>query len=324
MRRALLLGLLAVALLLTGCLRDPVPLELDDDTVTVHSLLVTGSDSALVMVTRARENPTWDEAPFVGVSGGEVRLIAGEDTTWLIETPELACIQEWRAPSGIGCYRATLPAPIADGGTYGLEIRLPDGTRVRGETTAPAPVTISAPAPDIHVTAHCHHAEYCYGAQRETPPYQVPVAVIPLAWVPPASVAGASVALRAVAVYLDGVEYPGEACQVGYYGGGYYSSSLYGADDGEFEVPNIGCNGAPALAPVRFDSIRVQLDVMGWNATYREYLTSGSWQGVRSEAASHGIAGAFGFFGAMSRATRSVVLVRDPPPAPISSPVGTP
>lgn len=56
---------------------------------------------------------------------------------------------------------------------------------------------------------------------------------------------------------------------------------------------------------------------MGLNETYVEYLTAGGWGGIRAEASSRGIAGAYGVFGAMSRASRTVMLVRDPPPISI-------
>lgn len=216
MHRSLLLGLLVLSLIVTGCVRDPDPLELEFGTLTVHALLVAGSDSALVWVTRSTD-PRLDSdrgPPYEGVRDAEVRVIAGGDTIWLVETPSLPCTvtRGISAEEGVGCYRSSLPASVLSGATYGLDIRLPDGIRATGQTVVPAPVTISAPAPDLRVTVTCPDGEYCYGENMDVPPYTRPVATVPLGWDLPPSVAGAHLALRPLAVYRDDVVYPGEAC----------------------------------------------------------------------------------------------------------------
>lgn len=258
--------------------------------------------------------------PYEGVRDAEVRVIAGGDTIWLVETPSFPCTvtRGISAEEGVGCYRSSLPASVLSGATYGLDIRLPDGTRATGQTVVPAPVTISAPAPDLRVTVTCPDGEYCYGENMDVPPYTRPVATVPLGWDLPPSVAGAHLALRPLAVYRDDVVYPGEACGLGYNPRYASGQSTYRPGDEEWSIPNIRCqNEYPELNPARFDSIQAELVVMGLNETYVEYLTAGGWGGIRAEASSHGIAGAYGVFGAMSRASRTVMLVRDPPPISI-------
>lgn len=323
------LTLLALALAtvpLGACLRDPTPLDLDDNAVSVHALLETGADSALVLLGRSAQGSA-QSSPFRGVSGAEVRLISAGDTTWLVESRGDACVVQggfWGIEDepGVGCYRATLDSPVRAGVDYELEIRLADGTRIVGRTATPAPVAISAPAPDLHVTVTCNDAHSCYGEQLAEPPYFRPVAAVPVGWDEPASVAGAAIVLRPVVVYLDGVEYPGDACTLGSSSRFAFAGDRSWAEDGTWPVPNISCRTgeAGALAPARFDSIRAELSVIGWNEHYLRYLESGRGQGVRPEAASQGVEGAYGVFGGFSRATRRVMLVRDadPPPDPWS------
>lgn len=335
MRRALPFGLLALTLSLTGCLRDPDPLELDDNAITVHALLVAESDSALVWITRAKNpylnpppvvsGPYWGDAPYRGVSGAEVRVISGSDTTWLIEGSDRPCTGTGGESEGqgAGCYRASLPAPVLSGATYALDIRLADGTRITGETVPPEAIAISAPAPNLHVTVSCRDGEFCYGEDTTEPPFTLPVGTVPLGWDLPPSVVGTHLALQPLAAYLEGAVYPRDACTLGYYGGFASQQYRYRPGDDGWAIPSIGCGlEHPELRPARFDSIRAQLVVMGLNQTYVDYLTSGAGQGIRSEAASYGIEGAYGVFGAMSRATREIVLVRDPPPLP--TPESTP
>lgn len=326
MRRPIVLGLLALALPLTGCIRDPDPVQLDEDAVAVHALLETGADTALVVISRATSS-AGGASPLGGVSEAEVRLIAHGDTAWLAETPGSACIEHWSGTgaAGRGCYRGILATTIASGDAYQLEIRLPDNTRVTGSTVVPEPVELSAPAPDLRVTASCRQPDYCYGEQTNVWPYTLPVVTIPVEWEePPFSVAATVATLRPVAVYYDDVEYPGHACTLGHYGAGPYGAPSGSTRDGVYAVPNIGCRGDlyPALEPARFDSIRAELSVIGLNEAYYEHLVAGSWQGIRAASASHGIEGAFGVFGALSRASRTVLLVREAIPEPPGPVVG--
>lgn len=328
--RATLLSLLTLALAtvpLGACLRDPTPLDLDDSSVSVHALLETGTDSAVVLLGRSAPGSP-QSSPFRGVSGAEVRLISVGDTTWLTETRGSACAVQggfWGIEDepGAGCYRATLDSPVRAGEDYELEIRLADGTRILGRTVTPAPVAISAPAPDLRVVVTCNDANSCYGEQLAEPPYFRPVAEVPVGWEAPESVAGTAIVLRPVVVYLDGVEYPGDACTLGFSSRFAFAGDRSYAEDGTWPVPNISCRSEAeggGLAPARFDSIRAELSVIGWNEHYVRYFESGTGQGVRPEAASQGIEGAYGVFGAFSRATRLVMLVRDadPPPDPFS------
>lgn len=306
---------------IAGCLRDPDPIELDDQAITVHAMLEVGAESVVMAITRP---PRQGDRSFqyVAVSDAEVRLAAGQDVVWLVESSDVDCIdQRFGGPGpeggGAGCYRATLPSPIRPGTVHTLEIRLPDGTVIMGETTTPEPVVIRMPAPDHRITLSCSDRDACYGAQRSTPPYIVPVGTVPTAWDPPPSVDRVSLMLRPVSVYLHERAYPGEACNLGSLGGAGGGGTT--RDSIDWLIANITCSNAPVpeLGTARFDSIRAELSVIGWNDHYSQYVDGLRSHGIRIEAAAHGIDGAFGVFGAVSRATRTVLLIRDPPPGPL-------
>lgn len=312
MRHTTLLGFLLLTGLLTGCLRDPDPIDLDEDAVTVHAILEAGADSAVILLSRPGDNAAYGSwTPYTPIADAEVRLIAGGETTWLIEDPDVPCVYAYYSdPSGTGsgCYRAVLPEPIAAGTEYHLEIELTDGTAIHGRTTVPEPVTIRAPDPGATVTATCDSDESCWGQPLDVPPYAIPVVTIPVAWTSNASIHGSSVSLRPVAVYHQGVEYPGTACDLGYYG-----SLPISRDSLDWLVPNIYCSGEDGnLSMARFDSIRARLSVIGLNEHYTRYQETTYGQGVRIEAASQGLDGAYGVFGATSTATRTILIIRAP------------
>lgn len=322
-RRLLILGLGAAVL--GGCFRDPDPIDLDDEAPAVHAILEAGADSVIVVVSRpARSTPTrW--VPYLGVAGAEVRLIAGEDTTWLEETPAIPCVAIWYGDegSGEGCYRATLSGPIEPSAMYRLEVRLADGTLIRGETTTPYPVQLRTPEPGLRLTVDCAHESVCYGQDLREPPYYRPVATIPLGWDTPRSIRMAEASLRPVAVYYDGAVYPGSACVLGH---GTISRGGFTAtrDTLDWRIRNLGCRGDlhAELHPARFDSIRAEISVITWNEHYSRYTELSRGQGIRVDAASQGLEGAYGVFGAVAPATRTVMLIRDPPPVTTAPPDG--
>lgn len=315
------LALTLAAAAIGGCFRDPVTIDLDEETPAVHAILETGADSVLVVISRPAPNTPFQWVPYLGVGGAEVRLIAALDTTWLVETPAAPCVGLWYGDegSGEGCYRANLATPIVAGATYRLEVRLPDGTRVTGETTTPHPVRLRSPGPGLHVTADCIHESACYGESLPVPPYHRPVATIPLGWTTPPSVSVAEAAIRPVAVYYRGAVYPGEACGLGHFSGGGFTATR---DTLEWTIPDIGCRGDlyAELHQARFDSIRADISVIAWNDHYSRYIEHSRGRGIRVAAASPGLEGAYGVFGAVAPATRTVILVRDPVPGTTAPP----
>ena len=311
---------------LAGCFRGPDPLDLDDEAPAVHAILETGADSVVIAVSRP--SPTGDGfVQFSGISGAEVRLIAGSDTTWLLETPDIACVDVWYGGSdeddGAGCYRAMLDAPIQPGADYQLHILLPDGTTITGETTTPQPVDIVSPEPREQIVVDCPDTDRCYGQNLDVPPYTQPVATIRLEWAAPPTVRLTSAVLRPDAIYLAGTAYPGNACGVGSWAGrGGLHTYPETVSNILWVIPTIGCRSHeewPELQEARFDSIRAEFSVIGWNETASRYIESSGGRGIRVEAASQGLEGAYGVFGAVSRATREVTLVRSPPPATTGS-----
>lgn len=289
-----------------GCFRDPDPIEIPDDDLAVHAVLETGADSAVVLLNRPGGSSDFF-GQVRGVPGAEVRLIRDGDTIGLLEDPSGSCLAYGGVggPGG-GCYQARLATPLSPGAPVRLEVGAPDGVRATGRTVPPQPVAVMSPNVDARIGVRCGDPDTCFAESLFGPPYRRPLAEIPVAWDAPPSVVRAEVFLRPVAVFSGGVEYPGDACYLGFAGG---DRALAG-DSTLWQVVNVGCGAVEDLAPARFDSIRAELTVTGWNEEYARWIDARGGEGIRVDAASPGIEGAFGVFGAVSTARRSILLVR--------------
>lgn len=178
---------------------------------------------------------------------------------------------------------------------------------------------LSTPAPGLRITVDCAHESVCYGQQVPEPPYHLSVAHVPLGWQTPPAVTMAEAAIRPVAVYYQGAVYPGDACVLGHLSYGGFTATR---DTLDWAIPNIGCRGDlyAELHQARFDSIRADISVVAWNEHYSRYAELSRGRGIRVEAASQGLEGAYGVFGAVSPATRTVMLIRDPAPVTTEPP----
>ena len=323
--RVLLIGALIgiVATAGTACIRDADPIDIDDQAVAVHAVLEVGADSVTVVISRpAPLSPgPGSFVQYVPVSDAQVRLLSDDVDSWLVETPDEPCVGArftfggtMEADQGAGCYRAILETPIRPGGAYRLEITLPNGETVTGETMTPEPVLLTAPQPLDRITVDCRDSDDCFSQFSEELNRPIPVARFPVTWETPESVERSELLLRPVVVHYEGREYPGHACGLG------YSRDAFGTMDetDDWHILNIACTADdfPELARARFDSIRAELTVVGWNDAYSEYIVAiSNGQAVREERASPGLTGAYGVFGAVSTSSRMVLLVRTPEPA---------
>ena len=140
-----------VGALLTGCefTRDPVAIEASETQYGVFAMLRAGVDSTTVLVARFLPSPSPNGLGWEGVSGANVRLVAGADTIALTELPFTAasCAVAIGGPaaSPAGCYQGSIPGGIQSGSTYGLVVDIPDFGRIIGSTTVPAPPVIVSP-----------------------------------------------------------------------------------------------------------------------------------------------------------------------------------
>lgn len=321
MRRPLL-ATLVLAAATVGCFRESDIIDIDDDAVAVHAMLQAGADSAVILITRA-DDDLLTPPDYRPVTGAQVRLIHGADTTWLVEVEARSCVfNAGSAPVtvGAGCYRAELPGPIASGQDYSLEIVLPNGDRVTGATRVPSAPEILRPAAGARIPTACGHGELCFGREVQGPPFVLPVARFPVRWSQPPTAGRAQVVVSPHRVVFDGVEYSGDSCFLG-------SRNPLGTlvtDSIDWPVPNISC-GAEPLSPARFDSIITDVVVTALDPGYERYLeTVLEGSSVRASSVREGLDGAYGVFGAAAASSRRIVLVRDPPAArPPAAPAST-
>jgi hypothetical protein len=310
MRRLILFAALAA---IAGCIRDPDPIALDEFAVSVDAVLEAGVDSAVVFIGRPAPGGFSGRDSYRAVSGAEVALVLGSDTTWLAEDPSAPCVQGASDgdDAGRGCYRAHLAGSIQPGATYGLEITLPDGSRVTGSTVVPHPGEVLSPAPGHRVVARCASEDVCWPA----PPDYAPVALLDLEWRNGEGVEAVLLHMEAVDVFYRGGTYPGSDCTLGFNVPGGFLGVLR-SEKTLWSVPAVQCHGE-ATANSRFDSIRARVRVVGVDAAYASYAEA-LWEGstIRDASASAGLTGAFGVFGSAAVAAAEIMLIRDPAPPP--------
>jgi hypothetical protein len=290
MRRALLLlPLLAAACDLT---REPTPLALEREFIAVHSVLLAGDERASVLVSRAR--PSDDPAvPHHAepVAGATVRLSVSGSTVTL--EPSLAepdrCAPPMYPHSGFGpgCYSAEIPAGIAAGQTYSLEVVLPGGGIVTGATTIPAaPVVRTDVADPTLVTAW-----FGTGSDEQAP--------VSLSWQP-----APETLLEVVSVRLHD-----DTCQV-----------WIRPDDGDGAVEYIVLNGRSRV-DVRAERVFCaqgtsegtyagELRVLRYDGRYTQYAAAAGDASVPIDALAFGLTGAAGVFAAATVASAPVTVVQ--------------
>lgn len=141
-------GLLALSLCV-ACdpTRPATPLDDPGDYTSVHAVLFAGSDEARVLVTRIRPL-LLPIAPgrAVPVTGARVTL-RGDGRAWTLVTAAdtVDRCTSMTLSLAAGCYIATIPGGIRAEARYTLDIVLPDGDIVTGETTVPGEPHIVTP-----------------------------------------------------------------------------------------------------------------------------------------------------------------------------------
>ena len=148
------------AWLLCACsfTRDPVSIEGSETQFGVFSLLVSGADSASVLVVRFPPAPSVLHPGWEGVGGATVAIVAGADTIPLTELPpdDRGCASGMagdRPPGSSGCYRGLVPGGIRAGSSYALLADVPGFGRVNGLARVPFPPEVLAPAEGERLSA---------------------------------------------------------------------------------------------------------------------------------------------------------------------------
>jgi hypothetical protein len=278
-----------------GCLRDPEPILPILESVAVHALLDAGGREAVVLVTRFPPGATQP----VPVTDAEGAVGRGGDPAALVSDPGAPCRFEAGAAVASGCYRASLPEPVAPGDEWWLRVTLAGGETARGEVRVPLAPEIREPAGE--------EIRLQFGSWNGST-----VVDAPLRWVwadagarlghrfGPATGFGGDAVLNAhchAAARIEdapvgAVPPPGET---------YARLLVHGA----------ACQAAGGA--VAWDSIRVPLLWVATDTAAARYLGAAhAGTGIRPQRASAGLRGAFGVFGATTTVRRTITIL--PPP----------
>ena len=155
-----LIGLMALAIVvplaISGCTRGPFDIEVTEDRLQVHSVLMAGDSIATVLIAVAKP-----EQDFLSpVSDAEGRLVRGGERYRLqarsAEDPGCFLTGVTAEPTHRGCYDVQVPGGIRSGDDFQLDLSLPTlEKQVSGEATVPEPVTIRSPTPRLVVEIDC-------------------------------------------------------------------------------------------------------------------------------------------------------------------------
>ena len=270
-------------LIVGACQRAPIAIEIDQSRVTVHSVLVAGSDSAFVFVASARATDDWRGTALVPVPDASVRLRHAGETITLTYGRKCAdsVTGDFVNPNAISeCYAGAIPGSIRSGETYELMVDV-TGQSIHGSVDVPTAVQIRSP-----------HAAAEFTASTTEPDTLV------AEWT---AVAGHAVELRIVPDQRD--------C--------YAPFTMADEDFGGRIVLTLGAetkatifpNGVQCQGPVA-DVHPARLVISRYDVGFEKYTRSQGDEGVKREEARVGLTGAFGYFGAVANAAVPIVLVQ--------------
>lgn len=267
----------ATIAVLAGCdfIREPTVLDDVEREVTVHSILLAGSDTVAVLLTTVVFEsgdliPT-TSAPVVGAT---VRLVDQDGGVLHLEPQgvgENACAANkglpwwpneapWVERLGAGCYVAAVPGGIRAGGRYELIVDLAAGARIEGAAVVPDAPTIIAPAAGTELS----------GAKREER--------FLIRW------SGIGEDQHIQLTFAS----PDSACHIF---GGWES---FGTDSMTVPVPHFHCGSDEV--PSRIDA---RLRLTAFDTVYTRYLyrsRAHDGNALRRDVASAGLSGAPGIF----------------------------
>lgn len=303
---------LAAAALLAaaGCsfLRDPTPVEFTGDHASVHAVLVTGSDTARLLLQRVGPGNRGSGEPVSAhpISGAEVTLETGTQSVRLAETPSAGCVAASlgaATPAAVaGCYAAVLPGGVRPGAAYSLRIRLPGGGTIEGKATALSALRLESHPAGTRILVK--NRTYSGNVDEST---HVPLRLGGAEGAP-----GTAVEFVPRVVYSRGQALTEFYCSVEYPRGfvfprdpqGGVSLRLFGVTC----VPRTP-SGTQPDPQFRVDSVRATLRVVAFDSAYTRYVAIQEEDAVARRQASAGVTGALGLFAAASRAETEVMLI---------------
>jgi hypothetical protein len=295
--------------LTTGCdfLREPSPVELSGEEVLVHSLLLTGSDTVSVYLTRSRPGRGTPVPVIQPISGADVRIVGSGGSVRLAEDPpglprcfvQNTGLQPATQP---GCYGAFLPGGVKPGARYELQIALPGGGTIEGTAVVPQPLVILTPEHQHRILAQTPNSERpeIYGSVQTR-------------WGGSGDVGRVQFGIESLAVLRNGVRVPSASC-------GFETTSVVprGVDARATDSAFVGfqvlnCFEEPAsgtLRPIEPDSIQARFVITAFDTAYTRYAEVISKDAVERRHLSVGVRGALGVFaGAATSEQRITVLL---------------
>jgi hypothetical protein len=279
---------LAICLTATGlaCERAPTIVELSDERILVHSVLLGGMDSVSVIVARANvDDAMFDQRPHA-VTNATVGIRTGDQV--IILQRGGSCLRTALSAPGDslpfeGCYSAIVPGGIRHNTRYDLEITVPGHPLITGTTVVPHAISVIQPQRGQRIVVSENRTDSTAFASS---------------W---SGATGESVRVQIVSHVPN--------CEI----------LLQRQDDQSFGVELIlraGATESPSLVPRRISCFASPPEFNGTfavtslDASYEAYLASRD-NSLRPDEASVGLVGAFGFFGSAAIAKQPVTLVRD-------------
>lgn len=307
-------ALLCIAALLAGCERAPLPLDISDERLMVHSVLLAGSETVHVLVERVAARTITDPHSPEGsvdiqpISGADVEVTVGGQVLQLAEAPEgfPPCASAFpfavphEEPIGPGCYVAAVPDGIRAGERYELRVRVGGVVVAEGEAVVPGLPVLSTP------TAGARYEVTIGFISNEQP-----VRGILIRYGTSSEVAGVRPSLRFDSVFVNGARTPDATCNFD-----QFESEPIGrraAIDSTVLVPrSLFCFRRPPQGGVETfvpDSIFAQLSLTAFDSSYVGYDQAARQQSAELARLQAGVTGALGLFAGLSRARVPVVLL---------------
>jgi hypothetical protein len=153
-----LLGALGAWAAACGLGGDPVAPGALEDQVSVHSVLVAGADTVMVVLTRTPPSlGPYEYASPQPLYGATVRISSDGETLLLVEQDGMGarCLPRSITPhygSQVGCYLAAIPGGVRAGETYELTIETHGYGTIQGRATVPSAPALLEPVAHSTIT----------------------------------------------------------------------------------------------------------------------------------------------------------------------------
>lgn len=279
---------IGAAIMFVACEPAPTDVDVPDQAVTVHAMLIGGDDSVTVVVARpSAESDFVFEGPQA-VTDAVVRLRSG--TQQIVLANRGRCLVLSSALTGQpaqfdGCYTAQIPGGVRNGERYELEVEVPGEPLITGVTVVPPAFTLLTPAAGDTIDVRV-------GAQDGFKPFTISWTGIE---------ATHTVRLQIVTDRVNCAVYLSRPAELDF--GFEILFSAPATDAPTVFSSFLNCGDDPS-------TVNARLVATAFDTEYERYLRD-SGESMRIDEASIGLNGAFGFFGSAAQASQPIELVRN-------------